>query len=180
LLAIRRLHRTYGHIQEVIVQNFRAVPGVAMATHPEPGESEVTDAVAMARLVLDAEVSVQAPPNLNPASAEALLASGINDFGGISPVTPDYINPRHPWPHLDALGETCAAAGFDLGPRAPIYERFVERVGFLAERLVAPTRAVQDRFASRRPRPPSPAGERSAGAGASSGVDHAAARTCRP
>jgi FO synthase len=148
LLAIRRAHRAHGHIQEVIVQNFRAVPGVPMEHAPEPDDDEVTLAVAMARLILDADVSLQAPPNLNPASAEALLASGLNDFGGISPVTPDYINPRHPWPHLDALDEACARAGFVLRPRAPIYDRYVERSGFLDSRLVAPTRAVQARLAS--------------------------------
>ena len=148
LLAIRRAHRAYGHVQEVIVQNFRAVPGVPMEHAPEPGDEEITLAVAMARLILDADVSLQAPPNLNPASAEALLASGLNDFGGISPVTPDYINPRHPWPHLDALGEACARAGFVLRPRASIYERYVERPGFLDPRLLAPTRDVQARLAA--------------------------------
>jgi len=148
LLAIRRAHRAYGHVQEVIVQNFRAVPGVPMEHAPEPGDEEITLAVAMARLILDADVSLQAPPNLNPASAEALLASGLNDFGGISPVTPDYINPRHPWPHLDALGEACARAGFVLRPRASIYDRYVERPGFLDPRLVAPTRDVQARLAA--------------------------------
>lgn len=148
LLAIRRAHRAHGHVQEVIVQNFRAVPGVPMEHAPEPADDEVTLAVAMARLILDGDVSLQAPPNLNPASAEALLASGLDDFGGISPVTPDYINPRHPWPHVDALGETCARAGFLLRPRAPVYERYVERPGFLDPRLVAPTRAVQARLAS--------------------------------
>ena len=119
-----------------------------MQSAPEPDEDEVTLAVAMARLILDNDVSVQAPPNLNPASAEALLASGLNDFGGISPVTPDYINPRHPWPHIDALGETCARAGFTLAPRASIYDRFVPRPGFLDPRLIAPTRDVQARLAS--------------------------------
>ena len=148
LLAIRRAHRAHGHIQEVIVQNFRAVPGVPLEHAPEPGDDEITLAVAMARLILDADVSLQAPPNLNPASAEALLAPGLNDFGGISPVTPDYINPRHPWPHLDALGEACARAGFVLRPRPPIYDRYVERAGFLDPRLLGPTRAVQTRLAS--------------------------------
>jgi FO synthase len=147
LLAIRRLHRAHGHIQEVIVQNFRAVPGVPMAQAPEPDDEEVTHAVAMARLILDADVSLQAPPNLNPAGAEALLASGINDFGGISPVTPDYINPRHPWPHVDALGDACARVGFTLRPRASIYDRFVDGT-FLDSRLHAPTRAVQARLAA--------------------------------
>ena len=148
LLAIRRLHRAHGHVQEVIVQNFRAVPGVPMAHAPEPDEDELTWSVAMARLVLDPDVSVQAPPNLNPAAAGALLAAGLNDFGGISPVTPDYINPRHPWPHVEALGDACASAGFTLRPRAPIYERFVDRAGFLDARLLGPTRAVQARLAS--------------------------------
>ena len=148
LLAIRRAHRAHGHIQEVIVQNFRAVPGVPMEHAPEPDDDEVTLAVAMARLILDGDVSLQAPPNLNPASAEALLGAGLNDFGGISPVTPDYINPRHPWPHLDALGEACAHAGFVLRPRASIYDRYVERSGFLDSRLLAPARAVQARLAT--------------------------------
>jgi FO synthase len=148
LLAIRRAHRAHGHVQEVIVQNFRAVPGVPMEHAPEPADDEVTLAVAMARLILDGDVSLQAPPNLNPASAEALLASGLNDFGGISPLTPDYINPRHPWPHLDALGEACARAGYVLRPRASIYDRYVERPEFLDPRLVAPTRDVQARLAA--------------------------------
>jgi FO synthase len=148
LLAIRRAHRAHGHVQEVIVQNFRAVSGVPMEHAPEPDDDEVTLAVAMARLILDPDVSVQAPPNLNPASAEALLASGLNDFGGISPVTPDYINPGHPWPHLGALADACARAGFTLRPRACVYDRYVERPGFLDPRLLAPTRDVQARLAS--------------------------------
>jgi FO synthase len=148
LLAIRDAHRRHGHIQEVIVQNFRAVPGVPMEHAPEPADDEVTFAVAMARLILDPDVSLQAPPNLNPASVEALLESGLNDFGGISPVTPDYINPRHPWPHVDLLGEQCARAGFTLRPRTCIYRRYVERPGFLDAHLVAPTREVEARLAS--------------------------------
>jgi FO synthase len=149
LLAIRRAHRMYGHVQEVIVQNFRAVPGVPMEHAPEPGEDDVTLAVAMARLILDADVSLQAPPNLNPAGAAALLASGLDDFGGISPLTPDYINPRHPWPHLDSLGDACARAGFALRPRAAVYARYLERPGFLQPHLLAPTREVQARLGER-------------------------------
>jgi FO synthase len=151
LLAIRRVHRKYGHVQEVIVQNFRAVPGVPMEHAPEPDGDEVTLAVAMARLILDHEVSLQAPPNLNPAGAAALLASGLDDFGGISPLTPDYINPRHPWPHLDALGEACTRAGFELRPRASVYPRYVDNPGFLHPALLAPTRAVQARLAGAHP-----------------------------
>ena len=122
LLAIRRLHRAHGHIQEVIVQNFRATSDVRMARAPEPDEDTVTDTVALARLILDPDVSLQAPPNLNPSSTSALLAAGVNDFGGISPVTPDYINPRHPWPHVDALAAMCARLGFTLEARLPVHE----------------------------------------------------------
>jgi FO synthase len=148
LLAIRRVHREHHHIQEVIVQNFRARPDIVMAEAPEPDASELAHAVAMARLILDDDVSVQAPPNLSDAADTAtLIGAGVNDFGGISPVSPDYINPRHPWPHLDALAETCARAGFTLRPRAPIYDRFVDD-RWLDARLHAVTRAVQARFAA--------------------------------
>jgi FO synthase len=146
LLAIRRLAREYGHVQEVIVQNFRAGPGTKMADAPEPDEAELTHAVALARLILDEDVSVQAPPNLSPAGVPALLAAGINDLGGISPVTPDFINPGHPWPHLDALAQACARAGFTLRPRAAIYGRFAARPEFLDRRLDEPTRAVLARL----------------------------------
>jgi FO synthase len=148
LLAIRRLHRAYGHIQEVIIQNFRARPDIPMAAAPEPDEHELAHAVALARLVLDEEVSVQAPPNLSPASVAILLGAGINDFGGISPVTPDYINPRHPWPHLAALAEDCACEGFTLRPRLPIYDRYLNQPGYLDSGLAAITRRVQARLAA--------------------------------
>jgi FO synthase len=148
LLAIRRLHRAHRHVQEVIIQPFRAVPGIPMEHAPEPGELEVLLAIAMARLILDGEVSVQTPPNLNPHATQALLASGINDFGGISPLTPDYINPRHPWPHLKVLSGSCARAGFTLQPRAAIYDRFVDRNGFLDPRLIIPTRELQARLST--------------------------------
>jgi FO synthase len=148
LLAIRELHRRHGHVQEVIVQNFRARPGIAMAGAPEPDDFEVAHAVALARLILDDDVGVQAPPNLNPDGTRLLLSAGINDWGGISPVTPDYINPRHPWPHLAALDEACAGEGFALRPRLPLYPRFVERAGFLDPRLLAPTRAAMARLSS--------------------------------
>jgi len=146
LLAIRALHRAHGHIQEVIVQPFRAVTGTPMQAAPEPQAQELTLTMAMARLILDEDVSLQAPPNLAPEGAERLLAAGLNDFGGISPVTPDYINPRHPWPHIDALGDACACAGFTLRPRASIYDRFARRAEFLDADLRAPTQAVQARL----------------------------------
>lgn len=147
LLVIRDLHRKHGHIQEVIVQNFRATPGIPMREFPEPDDHEIAHAVAMARLILDDEISIQAPPNLNAQSTAMLIDAGINDFGGISPVSPDYINPRHPWPHLDALNDVCESRGFALRPRAPIYDRYVDKPGFLDERLAVPTARVQARLA---------------------------------
>lgn len=146
LLAIRYLHRTHGHIQEVIVQNFRAGPGTQMADAPEPDEATILDTVALARLILDPEVSLQAPPNLNPSSIEGLLSAGINDFGGISPITPDYINPHHPWPHVLALADSCWRMGFALRPRPPIYDRFISDE-WLDPKLHDATRAVRARLA---------------------------------
>ncbi len=121
---ICRLHAKHGHIQEVIIQNFRAHPRTPMAHAPEPEPMDIAETVAMARTMLPAEVSVQAPPNLNPGAIELLIEAGINDFGGISPVTPDFINPRHAWPHIDTLRAKCDAMGFELRPRLPIYERW--------------------------------------------------------
>lgn len=154
LLAIRRLHRQYGHIQEVIVQNFRAKPEIPMHGAPEPADFDVAQTVALARLILDPEVSVQAPPNLNPQSTALLLGAGLNDFGGISPVTPDYINPGHPWPHLDAHRQACARLGFTLAPRLPIYDRYLDRPGFLADELRAPVHAAQERLRATESPPP--------------------------
>lgn len=148
LLAIRDLAREHGHIQEVIVQNFRTRPDIPMARAPEPEDLEMAHTVALARLILDSDISVQAPPNLNPTATELLIDAGINDFGGISPVTPDYINPRHPWPHLDALADLCAARGLALCPRTPTYDRFIDTPDFLAERLRPQTQAMRERLAA--------------------------------
>jgi FO synthase len=147
LLAIRALHAKYGHIQEVIVQNFTPRPNIVLHAHDEPDDLEMTHAVALARLILPTEISLQAPPNLNPRRTRMLLGAGLNDWGGISPVTPDYINPRHPWPHLAQLSAACAAVGFALRPRLPIYERFVSRPGWLADGLRVPVQRAQDRLA---------------------------------
>jgi len=135
LLAIRGLHREHGHIQEVIVQNFTPRPAIVMEDTPQAEDLEMAHAVAMARLILDDDVSVQAPPNLNPERTALLVRAGINDFGGISPVTPDYINPRHPWPHLQRLGEACDGLGFSLTPRLPVYPRYLRAEGFVEPHL---------------------------------------------
>jgi 7,8-didemethyl-8-hydroxy-5-deazariboflavin synthase CofG subunit len=140
LLAIRDLHDRYGHIQEVIVQNFRAKPTIAMARAPEPGLREMLRTVAVARLLMP-NVNIQAPPNLNAPYYEDLLDAGINDWGGISPLTPDYINPEKPWPHLDQLRLGTASKGFQLRQRLPVYPEFLpllkSRPALLRERLQA-------------------------------------------
>lgn len=139
LLAIAALHAEHAHIQEVIVQPFRARPDVAMADAAEPVDDELLQAVALARLLLPPDVSVQSPPNLGGRALTGLLAAGLDDLGGISPVTPDYINPRHPWPHLTALHERCERLGFALRPRLPVHPRMLLR-DLLDAGLEAPVR----------------------------------------
>jgi FO synthase len=135
LLAIRDLHDRYGHVQEVIVQNFRTKPRSPMAGQPEPALDELRRTLAVARLLLGPDVNVQAPPNLSPGTYPALIASGLNDWGGVSPLTIDYINPEAPWPHLDALEAATAAAGARLRERLAIYPEFIHRPGFVPAAL---------------------------------------------
>ena len=140
LLAIKRLHQQYGHIQEVIIQNFRAKPDTPMATSPEPDTDDLLRTIAVARLLLR-DMNIQAPPNLTEDHYERLLQGGIDDWGGVSPLTPDYINPEAPWPHLFDLKRRTEAAGQQLRQRLPVYPEFVsgviDRGGLLAGRLLA-------------------------------------------
>ncbi|MDQ3963445.1 MAG: 5-amino-6-(D-ribitylamino)uracil--L-tyrosine 4-hydroxyphenyl transferase CofH [Actinomycetota bacterium] len=124
LLAIRAAHELHGHIQEVIVQNFRAKADTAMAGYPEPDVEDMKLTIALARLVLPGDVSVQAPPNLTPEDYGAYLGAGINDWGGISPVTPDHVNPERPWPHLEELRRVTEGNGFILAERLAVYPRY--------------------------------------------------------
>jgi len=162
LLAIRRLHERYGHVQEVIIQNFRVKARIPMAAWPEPDLGDMLRTLAVARMILR-EMNIQAPPNLAPQPAqnrralgtprtldrqgayERLLEAGINDWGGVSPLTPDYINPEAPWPHLVELQRRTEAAGQKLVQRLPVYPEFVDRVaargGLLGERLAELTGA---------------------------------------
>ena len=126
LFALRGSHQRHGHVQEVIVQNFRAKPEIAMADAPEPDAFDMVRAIATARLVLGSKANVQAPPNLSPNQIELFLRAGINDWGGISPLSKDYVNPEAPWPHIERLGERCARAGFTLGERLAIYPEYIE------------------------------------------------------
>ena len=125
LLAIRALHRRHGHIQELIIQNFTAKPGTRMAAHPDAPHAELLWTIAMARIVMGPGMSIQAPPNLAPEGVEPLVRAGINDLGGISPLTPDFVNPEKPWPHVEGLARTLAGIGRTLAPRLTIYPAYV-------------------------------------------------------
>jgi FO synthase len=143
LFAIRELHERYGHIQEVIIQNFRAKPDIPMRDHPEPGQTDHARTIAVARLVLR-EMNVQVPPNLSDDDYPFLLRAGLNDWGGISPLTPDFINPEKPWPHIDRLAEQTAAEGFELTERLSVYPEYVDRDQFIDERLRRRIRTMAD------------------------------------
>ena len=124
LLALRDLHERYGHIQEIIIQNFRAKPGTRMAKAPEPGLADHLWTIAAARLIFGSEMNIQAPPNLNPDGLAEMVAAGINDWGGVSPVTPDHVNPEAPWPALDRLARATAASGKLLVERLALYPAY--------------------------------------------------------
>jgi 7,8-didemethyl-8-hydroxy-5-deazariboflavin synthase CofG subunit len=140
LVAIRELNQRYGHIQEVIVQNFRVKPEIRMHHWSEPTQGEMLRTLAIARLMMP-DVNIQAPPNLSSPWYDDLLDAGINDWGGISPLTPDFINPEKPWPHLDELRLRTEARGYSLRQRLPVYPDFVPtvtaRAGLLAEKVKA-------------------------------------------
>ena len=134
LLALRELHERYGHIQEIIIQNFRAKPDTKMANAAEPDLAEHLWTIAAARLILGPAMNIQAPPNLAAGALPLLVAAGINDWGGVSPVTPDHVNPERPWPALEALARETQAAGKVLVERLAIYPSYVA----YGERWLAP------------------------------------------
>lgn len=144
LLAIKDLHESFGHIQEVIIQNFRAKPRIPMARHVEPTAGEMLRAVAVARLLLGGAVNIQAPPNLSGEEYPGLLAAGLNDWGGISPLTVDHINPEAPWPLIGDLRRATEAASFELRERLAIYPEYAVRPEFLAEGLRARVASLAD------------------------------------
>ena len=125
LLAIRDVHAAHGHIQEVIVQNFCPKPGTKMAAAPEASEADFLRVVAAARLILPPEVSVQVPPNLNDERLSEIVEAGIDDWGGVSPVTLDHVNPEAPWPEIERLERVCAKSGLPLAARLTVHPRFV-------------------------------------------------------
>ena len=127
LLALRELHDEFGHLQEIIIQNFRAKSGTLMADAPEPSMDELAWTVVMARLLFGASMSIQVPPNLHVGDYSQLLDAGLNDCGGISPVTPDHVNPEAPWPHVDRLAARLARRGATLVERLTVYPHYIEK-----------------------------------------------------
>jgi len=144
LLAIRTLHEKYGHIQEVIIQNFRAKPDIPMAAYAEPSLEDMLRTIALARLILGPQMNVQAPPNLSYNDFPRLLDAGINDWGGISPVTKDFINPEAAWPQISRLQSETESRGFVLRERLALYPEFVGRDKFLSPRVRSRINAIAD------------------------------------
>ena len=145
LLAIRTLQQKWGHIQEVIVQTFRTKPDVPMHDHPEMSDLELAKVLAISRLMMPS-MNLQAPPNLTPRGHRLMIQAGINDWGGISPVTMDFINPEAPWPHLEALSQTCREEGYTLGERLPIYPAYLEGDDYLDASLRDTVASAQQRI----------------------------------
>src|SRR5258708_26238866 len=144
LFAIRELHEKHGHIQEVIVQNFRAKPDTLFAKRPEPTALDVARTAAVARLILGGVVNLQVPPNLSQDAYGFYLLSGINDWGGISPVTRDFINPEMAWPQIAALRSVTREAGFELRERLAAYPESLDHSSLLPEDLRTPARDWTD------------------------------------
>ena len=138
LLALKALGEEHGHVQEVIVQNFRAKPGTRMASHPEPSLDEHLWTVAAARILLGPAWHVQAPPNLAYDNFPRLLDAGIDDWGGVSPVTIDHVNPEAPWPELERLAAATRERGLELAPRLPVYPEYVAELDRWCDPAVAP------------------------------------------
>lgn len=147
LLALRAVAREHGHIQEVIVQNFRAKPATAMAGANDLGEQAYLATLATARVLLGPRIRVQAPPNLSdPDQLERLLAAGVDDWGGISPITADHVNPERPWPHIDVVRAATEAVGFDLRPRLTAHSEYVTAPQWIDRRLSDHVQALSDPF----------------------------------
>ena len=139
LLALRELNDAHGHIQEIIIQNFRPKPATRMENVPALGIEEHLWTIAVARLLFEPQMNIQAPPNLNPGALGRLVAAGINDWGGVSPVTPDHVNPEAPWPHLRLLEAATQAAGKRLTERLAIYPAYARDTSrWVTQRLRKP------------------------------------------
>ena len=145
LLAIREMNEKYGHIQEVIIQNFRAKPSTPMENFPDAISVEMMWTVAVSRLILGPNMNIQVPPNLSISNFEKYVSVGINDWGGISPLTIDYVNPEAPWPLIKELKSKTKSQGYELVPRLPVYpEFFVNNKDFLSDTMCSQLNSMSD------------------------------------
>ncbi|MFQ5940771.1 MAG: 7,8-didemethyl-8-hydroxy-5-deazariboflavin synthase CofG [Nitrososphaerales archaeon] len=143
LFTIKRLHERYGHIQEIIIQNFAPKPETSMELTPTPTLNYMLKAVAIARIIMP-EMNIQVPPNLNPNRYSRYIKAGINDWGGISPVTADYVNPEFPWPKIDDVKDECERNGFTVRARLPVYPEYIWKGGFLSDHIIEYVHALAD------------------------------------
>ncbi|GBF36694.1 7,8-didemethyl-8-hydroxy-5-deazariboflavin synthase subunit CofG [Methanofervidicoccus abyssi] len=135
LMDIRELSEKYGHIQEVIIQNFRSKRGIPMEDFKEPSPFKILKVILVAKMILPPEVSIQVPPNLNRETGQLFLLAGVDDWGGVSPITEDYVNPEAPWPEIETLREYTEEVGYRLRERLPVYDRYISRE-WLSDRIL--------------------------------------------
>ncbi|HID47970.1 MAG TPA: 7,8-didemethyl-8-hydroxy-5-deazariboflavin synthase subunit CofG [Methanococcaceae archaeon] len=135
LMDIKGLSEKYGHIQEVIIQNFRSKRGIPMENFKEPSPLRMLKVILLAKMILPPEVSIQVPPNLNRETGQLFLLAGVDDWGGVSPITEDYINPEAPWPEIETLREYTEEVGYRLRERLPVYDRYISSE-WLSERVL--------------------------------------------
>lgn len=144
LLKIKEISDKYGHIQEVIIQNFTVSPGIEMEDHSEPSLLDMVRTVSAAQLLFDDNISVQVPPNLNYETSQIFLLCGTDDWGGVSPLSEDYVNPSSPWPTLDTLNSLTNDAGLELKERLAVYERYINSDFIENEELLMKTKKLQE------------------------------------
>lgn len=144
LLTIKDLHDKYGHIQEIIIQNFRSKPGITMENNPEPSVLDMIRTVSVAKLLFP-NVSIQVPPNLNHETNQMFLLCGADDWGGISPVSKDYVNPEAPWPEIECMRSLTHGAGFNLKERLAVYDKYINS-DFLNENILNKTLELKNKL----------------------------------
>jgi 7,8-didemethyl-8-hydroxy-5-deazariboflavin synthase CofG subunit len=143
LFAIKQLHEKYRHIQEIIIQNFSPKPDTPMGFFPTPAVNYMLRTIAIARIIMP-EMNIQVPPNLNPDHYSKYLNAGINDWGGISPVTIDHVNPEFPWPRIDDVKHASEKKGFKFRARLPVYPEYIQKEGFLSDQIIEYVHALAD------------------------------------
>ena len=127
IYELQRINNEYGHIQEIIIQNFNPKPGIQMEGHPPPTDFDMIKTVAISKIIMGPSMNIQVPPNLNSKTYMLHICSGVNDLGGVSPITIDYVNPECPWPQIDLMTKDISEFGFNLRERLPVYPDFLNR-----------------------------------------------------